>query len=322
MKRYKNLEAQILSYDNIIGGFEDTVRKMRYKPPMLWLYNHMEEVLIETFDSLRDRSWQPKGFREFMIREPKLRMISAPYVTDRLVHHILCRVIEPLLDRRFMYDSYACRKGKGTLAACKRVQHHLRALGEDAEVYVYRIDIRKYFHSVDHDVLKGIIRKHFADDFVLWLTDTIIDSYPRGLPIGSLTSQLFANVVLDQLDHHLECPSYVRYMDDVVIVSTDLDELKALQRKAETYIEDTLKLRLNERKTHISKYQKHINFAGYLITPWVLYPRKANIKAAGKRLRKLAIVNPEKWDASKQSFLGYMKHCAWTKDASRVMISA
>lgn len=321
MKRYKNLEEQILSYDNIVGAFHDTMRKMRYRIPMLWLYNNMEWVLIDTMDRLRDRTWRPRGFREFMIREPKLRMISAPAVTDRLVHHILCRVIEPLLDRRFVYDSYACRRGKGSLAACKRVQYHLRALGEDAETYVYRIDIRKYFHSIDHGVLKKIIRRHFADDFVLWLLDIIIDSYPRGIPIGSLTSQLLANVVLDQLDHHLECSSYVRYMDDVVIVGTDPDKLREIQRKAEAYIHDVLKLEVNRNKTHISRYQHHIDFAGYLITPWSLYPRKRNVKAAGRRLGKLAWANPAKYEASLQSFFGYMKHCTWTRDASRAIIS-
>jgi retron-type reverse transcriptase len=321
MKRVKHLEDKILSYENVIAAFEDTTRKMRYKPSMLWLKSHMEEVIIDTMDRLRDRTWKPVGFHEFMIREPKLRKISAPAVTDRFVHHILCRVIEPILDKKFIDTSYACRKGKGMLSACKRVQHNLRSLG-DGDVYVYRIDIRKFFHSIDHEVLKRIMRRHFADDFVLWLLDVIIDSYPEGLPIGSLTSQLMANVVLNELDHHMECANYVRYMDDVIIVSKDREELTFLDRKARAYIENVLHLQVNRKKTHITRYLHGIDFAGYRITPWRLYPRKRNVKAAGRRLRKLRRTNVPKYEASKQSFFGYMKHCSWTSDATRAIMVA
>ena len=305
----------------MIAAFEDTTRKMRYKPSMLWLKAHMEVVIVDTMDSLRNRTWEPVGFYEFMIREPKLRKISAPAVTDRFVHHILCRVIEPILDKKFIDTSYACRKGKGMLSACKRVQHNLRSLGEGT-VYVYRIDIRKFFHSINHDVLKRIMRRHFADDFVLWLLDVIIDSYPEGLPIGSLTSQLMANVVLNELDHHMGCVNYVRYMDDVIIVSKDRDELAFIDRKARAYIENVLQLQVNKKKTHITRYQHGIDFAGYRITPWILYPRKRNIKAAGRRLRKLRRTNVPKYEESMQSFLGYMKHCAWTSNATRAIMVA
>ena len=321
MKTVKHLEEKILSYENVIAAFEDTTRKMRYKPSMLWLKAHMEEVIVDTIDSLRNRTWKPIGFHEFMIHEPKLRKISAPAVTDRFVHHILCRVIEPILDKKFIDTSYACRKGKGMLSACKRVQHNLRSLGEGT-VYVYRIDIRKFFHSINHDVLKRIMRRHFADDFVLWLLDVIIDSYPEGLPIGSLTSQLMANVVLNELDHHMECANYVRYMDDVIIVSKNRDELVLLDEKARAYIGDILHLQVNRKKTHITEYRNGIDFSGYRITPWRLYPRKRNVKAAGTRLRKLRRTNVLKYEASKQSFFGYMKHCSWTSDATRAIMVA
>lgn len=322
MKTAKHLEEKILSYENVIAAFEDTTRKMRYKPSMLWLKAHMEEVIVDTIDSLRNRTWKPVGFHEFVIREPKLRKISAPAVTDRFVHHILCRVIEPILDRKFIDTSYACRKGKGMLSACKRVQHNIRSLGDMNDIYVYRIDIRKFFHSIDHDVLKRIMRSHFADDFVLWLLDIIIDSYPEGLPIGSLTSQLMANVVLNELDHHMECANYVRYMDDVIIVGNDMDDLMQIDRKARAYISDVLHLQANRKKTHITRYQHGIDFAGYRITPWILYPRKRNIKAAGRRLRKLRRTNVLKYEASKQSFFGYMKHCEWTSNATRAIMVA
>jgi len=279
MKRAKHLEDKILSYENVIAAFEDTTRKMRYKPSMLWLKSHMEEVIIDTMDRLRDRTWKPVGFHEFMIREPKLRKISAPAVTDRFVHHILCRVIEPILDKKFIDTSYACRKGKGMLSACKRVQHNLKSLGDSNDIYVYRIDIRKFFHSIDHEVLKRIMRRHFADDFVLWLLD-------------------------------------------VIIVSKDREELTFLDRKARAYIENVLHLQVNKKKTHITRYLHGIDFAGYRITPWRLYPRKRNVKAAGKRLRKLRRTNVPKYEASMQSFLGYMKHCAWTSNATRAIMVA
>lgn len=319
MKRARNLEEKILSYENVIGAFEDTVAKNRYKKSMLWLKANMETVITDTMYKLINRTWKPVGFHEFLIREPKMRKISAPAVTDRFVHHILCRVIEPILDNRFISTSYACRTGMGQLAACKRVQHNIRSLGTD-DFFVYRIDIRKFFHSIDHDVVKRIMRRHFADDFVLWLLDTIIDSYPEGLPIGSLTSQLMANVVLNELDHYLECRNYVRYMDDIIIISKDREELEMLDAKARSFIENVLHLQVNVRKTHITKYRNGIDFAGYVIFGWILYPRLRNVKAAGRRLRKLYRVNRIKFLKSLQSFYAYMKHCRWTRDASRVIL--
>lgn len=320
MKRAKNLEEKILSYENVMAAFEDTVAKNRYKKSMLWLKANMETVITDTIDSLRNRTWKPVGFHEFVIHEPKMRKISAPAVTDRFVHHILCRVIEPILDRRFISTSYACRTGKGQLAACKRVQHNIRSLGTD-DFFVYRIDIRKFFHSIDHEVVKRIIRRHFADDFVLWLLDTIIDSYPEGLPIGSLTSQLMANVVLNELDHHMACRNYVRYMDDIIIVSDDKEKLEAIDAKARMFIENVLNLRVNRKKTHITRHKKGIDFAGYVIYGWFLLPRLRNVKAAGRRLRKLIRIKAEKFKESLQSFYAYMKHCRWTRDATRAIIS-
>ena len=152
------------------------------------------------------------------------------------------------------------------------------------------------------------------------LLDIIIDA-TKGLPIGSLTSQLMANVVLNVLDHQWMW-NYVRYMDDVIIVGNDMDDLMQIDRKARAYISDVLHLQANRKKTHITRYQHGIDFAGYRITPWILYPRSRNIKAAGRRLRKLMRTNVLKYEASKQSFFGYMKHCEWTSNATRAIMVA
>lgn len=197
------------------------------------------------------------------------------------------------------------------------------------------MDFHKFFHSIDHEIVKKLIRRVLQDEYALWLMDTVIDSYPTGIPIGALTSQLMANIVGDALDHHIcdqcGCRFYTRYMDDVIIVSNSYEHLQCVFAEARRFSEDVLYLTLNENKSHIAiaeyrygdgkVFDPGIDFAGYGIHRNHLVPRRRNVKAAKKRFRKLArlvdegMIPPDKLNASFQSYLGYMKHCIWTKHA-------
>lgn len=342
-KTHGNLAERIYSFENLDAAFNEMSKGMRYTNSVLRYKENYEENIINLQNHLIWQSYQVRPYREFTIYEPKMRKISAPDIEDRLVQHALCRVVEPFFERRFIYSNFACRKGKGMLAACKRVQKYIRQQPEGKPVYYLRMDFHKYFHSISHVVLKRLIRRVIRDTWALWLWDTIIDSYPQGLPIGALTSQLLANIVGDALDHYLcdECGAtcYARYMDDIIIVSSDLERLEQIFGKARFYSQEILWLTLNENKSHIAvaeypyedgrkTFDPGIDFAGYGIHRRYLSPRKRNVKAAKKRHRKLARlvsegqIHEEKLLASVNSFAGYMQHCVWTKDAYRALDEA
>lgn len=339
-KTHNNLASMIYSFDNLDAAFHEMSKGMRSKHSVLEYRMNYEERIINLQNLLIWRMYEPKPYREFIIYEPKMRKISAPNIEDRLVHHALCRVVEPLFDRRFIYSNFACRQGKGMLAAAKRVQHYIRQQPDDRHVYYLRMDFHKYFHSIRHDVIKRLVRRVISDEFALWLFDSIIDSYQNGLPIGSLTSQLLANVVGDALDHHLcdqcGCKFYARYMDDVIIVSTDYDHLQCIFAEARRFSEEVLQLTLNEDKSHIAVaeyryddgrkvFDPGIDFSGYGVHRHRLDPRKRNVQAAKRRFRKLSrmvaegMIPEDKLLASINSFTGYMKHCHWTAEAYRAL---
>lgn len=183
------------------------------------------------------KRYQPGPYRDFYVYEPKKRLVSAPPFWDRVVHHALCNVIEPLFEKKMIYDSYACRTLKGSHRAANRTQEFLKAATSRWDkVYCLKCDIKQYFPSIPHKILKCVYRRTVYCPDTLWLMDTIIDSIPssgitipRRLPIGALTSQLNANVYMDKIDHlikeELQEPYYIRYMDDFIILSDSKEHL-------------------------------------------------------------------------------------------------
>jgi retron-type reverse transcriptase len=343
-KTYNNLAHRVYDFENLDQSFNEVRRNgKRYKPEILRFRENYEENLINLQNKLIWGMWEPHEYREFTIYEPKMRKISAPLVEDRVVHHALCRVIEPLFDSKMIYGSYACRKGKGMLSAAKRVQHYIRQHPAGEDLYYLKIDFHKYFHSIPHPVLKQVFRKVIRDPWIIALMDKIIDSYPRGLPIGALTSQLMANVVLDQLDHHITdmcgVRFYARYMDDICIVSGNRRYLEMVFDEIEDFSTNELHLVLNDRKSLIKVaeyyydderkvFDSGIDFCGYGVHRSHLTPRKRNVRAAKKRHKKLArlvkegSIPADKLQKSLDSFTGYMTHCRWDAAARRAFDAA
>ena len=240
MKRRGNLWPELISFANLHRAAMKARRGKRQRPDVLRFHFNLEQELWRLHDELSRRDYRPGPYRTFTIHEPKVRLISAASYRDRVVHHALCNVLEPVFERSLSFDSYSCRAGKGTHAAVDRCQEFARRYR-----YVLKADIRKFFPSIDHEILKAALRK-IKDHDVLWLAGLIIDHanpqervlqwFPgddlftplerqRGLPIGNQTSQFFANVYLDALDHfvkdRLRVPGYVRYCDDFLAFSDD-----------------------------------------------------------------------------------------------------
>ncbi|MBM4387761.1 MAG: RNA-dependent DNA polymerase [Deltaproteobacteria bacterium] len=327
MKRFGNFFEKITDFRNLILAYKKAVRGKRYWKSTLEVTFNLERELLKLRDELRNGEYTPGAFRTFVIKEPKERMISAAPFRDRIVHHALCNIIEPIFERSFINDSYACRKGKGTHKALGK----FKEFSKDNK-FVLRGDINKFFPSIDHEVLLKIIARKIKDKKCLQLIERIVDFSNRqedvieyfdgdglftpierkkGLPIGNQTSQFFANVYLDPLDHfvkeRLRCKNYLRYCDDFAVFSNDREELESVLVAVSDFIAG-LRLKLNKRKTRILKTSEGVNFLGFIVFPGVTRIRGENVRRFKKRLKE----NREKYKAGKMS-LKSVRHsfCGW-----------
>ena len=330
-----NIWGDIVNFENLYESFRSASRAKRFRGSVLNYGQHLEENLINTLNQLIWKQWQPSRYREFYVYEPKKRTIHAPPFKDRVVHHALVRVIEPLFERKFIPDSYACRTGKGTHAAMLRVESFaVTANKKWGDYYVLKADIKSYFPSIDRNVLFDLIKRTISDKDALWLIGQIIncDGDVRGVPIGALTSQLFANIYLDALDHYVKdelgVKMYARYMDDFLVVHPDKDYLNKLLLDIGAFITDRLHLTFNPKTTIFksgSSTCHPIDFCGYRVWPDYTKPRKRTVKAARKRFKKfvelyrLGLMTLEQIRVSIVSFLGYMKHCDGKRSVESIL---
>jgi retron-type reverse transcriptase len=325
-KSFSRLWERIIDFENLYYAFREASTGKRYRWESLKFKNNLEENLITLQNELIWDMYKPEPYRQFIIKEPKQRLISAPTFRDRVVHHALCRIIDPVVENRMVYETFACRCGKGAHAAVRHIQKCARkAQRKWGGYYVLKCDIKSFFPSVDHDVLMDIMRRHISDKKTLNLIGAIIRSYESpyqdgkgGIPIGALTSQLGANIVLTPFDHwikeenHIEF--YARYMDDFIILHSDKHYLRELLCKIESYLHNKLKLSLNP-KTGIFPGKNGIDFCGYRVWPTHIKPRKSTLKRAKKRLQKMTFMyktNPKIFEHAKASimgFMGYIRHC-------------
>lgn len=327
-----DLWDDVIEWDNLHLSYLEARKDKRYSTEVLQFASRLEENLFNIQNHLLWGSWTPGPWREFWVTDPKIRLIQAPPFQDRVVHHALVDTIEPLFERKMIFDSYACRKNKGTHGAVQRLQYMLRRARRNwGNVYVLKADISKYFPSINHDRLLQILARTIRDPDVLWLCEQIIKAggyTQRGIPVGALTSQLFANVYLDQLDHKIKdnwgIKNYVRYMDDFVILSGSKRELWDILDSLHDYLALDLRLALNP-KTAIFPASKGVNFAGYRTWSTHILPRKRNIKRIRRNFRTLA----REYAASNigldyikprvMSFLGYVKHCNAYKTTESIL---
>jgi len=248
---------------------------------------NLETELIKLQEQLINENYKTGEYRHFIIFEPKERKISALPFRDRVVHHAICSIISPIFEKRFIYDSYACRKKKGTHEGVKRIQNFVRKSGE--YFYVLKCDISKYFQSVNKERLKDIIKQKIADEKLLRLINHIIDSSDEGIPIGNLTSQLFANVYLNSLDEYikyeLRVRFYIRYMDDFLIIKESKKELHKIKEQIKLFL-ISLRLTLHPKKTNVFPIILGIDGLGYKIFKDYKLARKSTVKRFIKNSKK------------------------------------
>ncbi|OQC00395.1 MAG: Group II intron-encoded protein LtrA [Candidatus Hydrogenedentes bacterium ADurb.Bin101] len=321
MKTHKHLYERICAFENVHRAYIKARRGKRYKADAIRFSLDLEANLINIQNHLIWKSYQPGPYRFFMVREPKERLIAALPFFDRVVHHCLCNVIEPIFERTFIRDSYACRTGAGVLAGVLRTTQFLRdATRRWGAVYCLKGDVAKYFYSVDHATLKALIRRKIACPDTLALIDRIIDSPGDrvGMPIGNLTSQLFANVYLSALDHYvkdeLRVRYYVRYMDDFVLFHPDKAFLSATMERIDGLLRDRLRLTLNGKTSIFPVGRRCVDYLGYRMWPQHKLLRKSNLRRTRRKFRKYARLYREglvDLDAIRPriaSWLGHAKH--------------
>ena len=319
MKRYGNLYDKIISLDNLRLA-DEKARKGKLQSYGVRRHDeNREQNLIDLHEQLKAGTFKTSQYDVFTIHEPKEREIyRLPYYPDRIVHHAAMNILEPIWCSIFTADTYSCIKGKGIHAAARKLKQYLR---EDpaGTRYCLKIDIRKYYPSIDHDILKQIIRRKIKDRRLLALLDEIIDS-AEGVPIGNYLSQYFANLYLAYFDHWIKEEKriryYFRYADDIVILSDSKQHLHGLLGEIREYM-DTLKLEVKNNYQIFPVADRGIDFVGYVFYHTHTLLRKSikkrfcrKIAAIRKRESRLQKeITPEEFKQEICPWWGWAKYC-------------
>jgi hypothetical protein len=285
MKTHNNLIDRIASHENFMLAYQRTCNGKRSSYGYLEFKEYAQANIKALREELLDGSYQIGKYKHFIIYEPKARTISALDFKDRLVQHAVCNVIAPIFDSTLLHNTFACRVNMGTHAGVKYIQSELRKPGA---THFLKTDYSKFFPSVDRKVLHVLIRRKVACKKTLAVLSEIIPEDGKGIPIGSLTSQLFANVYggkIDRFIHHdLGYRRWARYMDDIVILDTDIDRLRSDFYRIQEYSKD--KMGMGISKWSCSSVKRGINFLGYRIWDTHKLLRKDSVVRAKRKISK------------------------------------
>ncbi|MCX6816076.1 MAG: reverse transcriptase domain-containing protein [Candidatus Aenigmarchaeota archaeon] len=317
-----NLYREICSSGNIWLAFRKARKGKSSKYYVKEFETNIEHEMALLKEELKSETYHPKQLKRFVIHDPKTRVIHAPVFRDRIVHHAICNVIEPIFDNTFIYDSYASRKEKGMHAALKRFDHFKKKVSRNGTPvpyvknnnmvrgWVLKADIRHYFPSVDHNILLDLLRKKISDEKTISQLQKIIKAYAnesKGMPLGALTSQLFANVYLNPLDHfvkeRLHAKYYLRYLDDFVILHSSRRQLEKMRDEIEKFLSTELKLELHPEKTSIFPLHNGVNFLGFRCFYHYRLLKKSNLRHF--------LLNLKNGHHNDKSIEGWIAHASW-----------
>ena len=268
--------------------------------------------MITLARTLQSGTYISDPYIPFYVLDPKRRHIHKATVRDRIVHQAIFRVLSPIFEKQFIDDSFACRKWKGTHRGVDRLEHFLirGSRNNQQVVWALKCDIRKFFDSIDHEILRSLIRRRVQDRSTLMLIDIVLNSFEKqkgkGLPLGNVTSQLFGNIYLHELDRYvkysLKCKHYVRYCDDFILIDSNKEFLESCVSKIADFLDIHLKVSLHPYKVIIRKYSQGIDFLGYVLLPHYRVLRRSTKKRIiGNFARGLN-------DNQKNSYFGVLSH--------------
>jgi len=310
------LFEEIISLENLFEAWKEFRRGKGRKLEVQQFELHLEDNIFALHHDLKNGNYCHGTYESFYVCDPKRRHIHKPGVRDRLVHHAIFRILEPMYDKSFIYDVWSCRKEKGTHGAVKRFQKIAWKLSRNntRPVWVLKMDIEQYFANVDQEILLNLLARKITDKKCLDLLRIVIKSFSQGIPLGNLTSQLFANVYLNELDrfitHNLRLKFYSRYGDDFMVLNKNRSILINLIPTIRNFLSNALKLVLHPQKIILSPYHKGIDFLGFVCFPFY---RVLRTKTKKRLLAKVA-------DNNLPSYLGLLKHCRSWKILNQVML--
>lgn len=327
MKVYRNLFEKIVSKENLLEAWDDFKKGKRNKSDVQLFERHLGDNLFQLHRDLIHKRYKHDEYVDFYVRDPKVRHIHKATVRDRVVHHAIFRILNPIFESTFIDDSYSCRKQKGTHRGVKQLGIYARkVLQTKGKCHALKCDIRQFFPSIDHHVLLEIIGRKIKDRDVLYLVKTIIESFAfdadekglKGAPIGNLTSQMFANIYMNEFDqfvkHTLKVKYYLRYTDDFVILHHDDKYLTLLKGKIADFLKTYLDLSLHPHKVQIRKFRHGIDYLGYISLPYACIPR---VKVRKRIFRKLRMrvrqfkgeqISEDSLMRSFDSYMGFLVH--------------
>jgi len=337
MKTYNNLYPEIYNLSNLLLAWRKARKGKTKKSYVIRFEKDLIKNLLKLQKELIEQTYYPLPLKTFILRDPKTRKISKPDFRDRIIHHALFRVIELIFDKTFIYDSCANRKGKGNLFALKRFYQFIKKISGNGIIiknkfndknFVYgfclKADIKHYFQEVNHEILIEIIRKKVKDEKVIWLIKQILgniligdeklEKENKGMPLGNLTSQFFANVYLNELDyfvkHKLKSKYYIRYVDDFVILHSSKSQLKIWKQKIKEFLIKELKIELHPDKSRIISLSKGIDFVGFRNFYYFKLLRKRNIDNMQVKIEKYRKGRISK-EKLLESFQGWQAYARW-----------
>jgi len=303
----------IVSLDNLLEAWREFLKGKRKKKDVREFSFRLMDNIISLRHDLVHNTYKHGSYQAFNISDPKPRNIHKATVRDRLIHHAIYRKLYPFFDKTFIADSFSCRLNKGTHKALNRFCSLAFRISKNntRTCWVLKCDIKKFFASIDHDILMNILQKYIPDKDVLWLLEMIISSFPgpgqkTGLPLGNLTSQLFVNIYMNEFDqfvkHKLKAKHYIRYADDFVLFSENRKWLEAQIPAINNFFQKELKLALHPQKVYIKTLSSGIDFLG-----WVHFPDRRVLRTTTKKRMKKKIGITPKIETI-NSYLGLLEH--------------
>lgn len=290
-KTIKNVFDYKLNFENLLSAHYRASIGKQLKKEVILFEMDLETNIIRILKEIKSGSYKFSNYRTFIIYEPKERIIKSLPYKDRIVHQwYVEEFIKPYFLPRFINDTYACLDNRGTHKAVKTTQKYMNKMSKNGKYFVLKCDIKKYFYSIDKNILYSILTKYISDNKLLEFTKIILDDKEEiGIPIGNYTSQFFANIYLNELDHYvkdvLKIKYYIRYMDDFILLVKTKYEAKNLKNNIEIFLKENLNLELNKK----SKYFPNtlgINFCGYIIHEKYILIRKRSKKKIKKNIKK------------------------------------
>ena len=329
MKTYNNVFNQIISPENLFLAWDAFKGDKRNKPDVLRFEWNLEEHIFKLHRDLKNKTYKHGPYKGFYVRDPKQRHIHKASVRDRVLHHAVSSVINPIFEPTFIPTSFSCRVGYGTHKGVEILEKIVRKIHRNGTnpCFILKCDIQKFFNTVDHIILLSILEKRIKDNNAMWLLKEIIESFSssystlfkgKGVPIGNLTSQLFANICMNEFDqfikHEMKVKCYVRYTDDFAVVSSDRQYLEQIIPNITHFLNHKLKLKLHPKKIVIRKLRQGVDFLGYIIFPKHRLIRSKTKRRMFTKMRhrieeyKLGQISRLTLEQSLQSYLGVLSH--------------